>query len=175
MDQQVFEGKGAKPDHQYACRTAKGNRQRTRASGMSFQKQRFRYDRLKDCWRWPSGKPLRFCEICSGAYIREGICDKCQDARRAEIARGKVTWMREKGRPGRFPLLSRGQIKCVDCVSSTTKRPDWAKPIDDTATEWDHRDWREPLKVVPVCRMHNSRRGRAMTAHEASFHKAVPA
>lgn len=128
---------------------------------MTQGKLRFRYDHKRHCWRWSSGHPLRFCELCKGPHIRSGLCKICQDARKAEIRGGRRMWERARGQPRAYPLLCQGTTKCVDCVRR-------GRDVR-LATEWDHRDWREPLKVEPVCRNHNSQRGRAMTAYEASF------
>lgn len=131
------------------------------------EKPRIRYDYRRHFWRWSSGHPVRVCVICGGPHIRQGICHKCQDARRAEISRGKVIWLRESGRPRAYPALNSGEVHCVDCIMRNITHPKAGKI--QAATEWDHRDWREPLKVEPVCRNHNAQRGRAMTAFEASF------
>lgn len=47
---------------------------------------------------------------------------------------------------GLLPILD-GSISCVDCGG--------------IAHQYDHRDYRKPLDVVPVCRSCNQRRGRA--------------
>lgn len=142
---------------------------------MTSAKPHFRYDYRRRDWRavyysvlgnetWGrslSRKRLCRCEICSGPAVKHGIdalCKTCSDARYAEIKTQRCIFVnaRNAGKIGRLD----GQ-QCVDCSSPSP------------ATDWEHRDWREPLKVEPVCRMHNARRGRAMTAHEASFR--VPA
>lgn len=132
------------------------------------QKPHFRYDYWRRSWRGAAGQPLRFCIICFAPHVRKGICNICRDARRAEISKGKAVWLRESGKPRAYPYLGEGKTKCVDCIERNREYPH-ALHRSDIATEWDHRDWREPLKVVPVCRAHNSHRGRAMTAYEASF------
>lgn len=48
-------------------------------------------------------------------------------------------------REGKIKQLSKHEIKCVDC--------------GEKATEWDHRDYRKPLDVEPVCRKCNNHRG----------------
>ncbi len=46
---------------------------------------------------------------------------------------------------GKLPRLSENHIKCTDC--------------DERATDYDHRDYRKPLKVEPTCRKCNLNRG----------------
>jgi hypothetical protein len=79
----------------------------------------------------------RRCTPCNNAY---------SDAMRAanavigrEIARGRMTKAKEH--------------LCVDCGSQ--------------AFDWDHRDYRKPLEVVPVCRGCNVRRGSAKWRDES--------
>lgn len=151
---------------QYADQGAVTDRDVTKGlETANYVKPRFRYDYHRRLWRWSdTGHLLRFCDICRGPHVRRGLCGKCQTARKAEIKNGRRIWLRASGRPHAYPLLCQGATQCVDC----TKR---GRDIR-LATEWDHRDWREPLKVEPVCRNHNSQRGRAMTAYEASFQAA---
>lgn len=37
------------------------------------EKLRFRYDHRRRFWRWSTGHPLRFCNICTGPHIRTKI------------------------------------------------------------------------------------------------------
>lgn len=143
---------------------------------MTPRKPHFRFDYRRAQWlavyytfegyktggRSFPAKSLLPCEICGGPAVKRGLntlCDTCSDARRAEIIKQRQVFVnaRNSGKIGHVDGL-----QCVDCAPDfvTSKRP---------ATEWEHRDWREPLKVEPICRMHNTRRGRAMTAYEASF------
>lgn len=56
----------------------------------------------------------------------------------------------EMNKAKRRGVLSKldGSINCVDCNAE--------------ATEYDHRDYRKPLDVEPVCRTCNRRRGHAV-------------
>jgi hypothetical protein len=54
---------------------------------------------------------------------------------------------------GLLPRLAKEFYTCVDCRS---KR----------ATAWDHRDYRKPLNVEPVCSSCNTLRGSALTPKE---------
>lgn len=135
---------------------------------MSPPKLRFRFDVVKRVWRHLSGdlagRRVNLCRFCKLFSERMGTCIACQNARNAEIKQQRRIFTNAV-RAGKIPSLADRQTPCVDCKgTSKPRRP---------ATEWDHRDWREPLKVEPVCRFHNSHRGRAMTAHEASFQRKV--
>lgn len=119
---------------------------------------RYEYDRLE--WRSVSypNKRVCQCEICGGPAVKHGrdaLCKICSDARTAEIKAQRRVFLNAKRRGQIGDVAGR---QCVDC-----------KLGGRAVTDWEHRDWREPLKVQPVCRMHNSHRGRAMTAYEASF------
>ena len=133
------------------------------------QKPRLRFDYRKDRWRL-NGLPFELCHICGRPNHRKGTCGRCQNSRYEEM-RAQRRVFNNAIRRGALPDLSSVKINCVDCEKYSQKNPEGWKNKDLTASEWDHRDWREPLKVEPVCRMHNARRGRAMTAYEASFVK----
>lgn len=131
---------------------------------MNQPKPRFRYDHSRIEWRSVSypGKRVCQCEICGGPAVKQSkstLCMLCSRARSLEINKQRRVFINAL-RSGKIGSAAGRQ--CVDCAPDivTFKKP---------ATEWEHRDWREPLKVVPICRMHNARRGRAMTAYEASF------
>ena len=49
---------------------------------------------------------------------------------------------------GKLPDLKATEVFCVDC--------------GERATQYDHRDYGEPLKVEPVCRSCNAKRGKAL-------------
>ena len=145
------------------------------------EKPRLRFDYRKDRWRL-DGFPFELCHICGRPNRRKGTCGICQNARYQEMRTQRRIFLNAL-RSGLIPSLADRLTKCVDCVyhenNLPSQWPDTPVMIEhrkirieqqmDVATEWDHRDWREPLKVEPVCRMHNARRGRAMTAFEASF------
>lgn len=94
------------------------------------------------------------CVVCGGAYIdrpsRRCHCDRClmafyQSGDRAMAAVAKAIATGALMRPATY--------KCVDC--------------DKQAQQYDHRDYRKPLDVDPVCRSCNQRRGRALFDHLA--------
>lgn len=107
---------------------------------------------------WLRGnRRLRICEICSGPAYRASwgaVCLDCREAREIEVRESHRIFAGAL-REGQFQSLPDGKTECVDC--------------DAPAMVWEHRDAREPLSVEPCCRSCNRRRGRAMTAHEASF------
>jgi hypothetical protein len=65
----------------------------------------------------------------------------------AYLAHGAVARAVAKGELPRAHALS-----CTDCGAQ--------------ASEYDHRDYSQPLVVEPVCRLHNRRRGRAKPHHD---------
>lgn len=54
---------------------------------------------------------------------------------------------------GELPNLKKRIVFCVDCKESR-------------ATEYDHRDYSQPLKVYPVCHPCNTKRGPAIVSKE---------
>ena len=58
---------------------------------------------------------------------------------------------------GKFPRLTEVMIPCVDC--------------GERATDYDHRDYRQPLMVVPTCRSCNLLRGAGISG---SLHLETP-
>jgi|SRR5208283_4782775 len=58
-------------------------------------------------------------------------------------------------RNGKLPNLKKEVVKCSDC--------------DSRAVQYDHRDYNQPLKVDPVCRSCNGRRGKAKFEVPAGF------
>lgn len=73
------------------------------------------------------------CRPCSGEYLGQ-----------MTQAIGAVNAAKSQGL---LPRLRGSGIACVDC----------GKPAHD----YDHRDYRKPLEVVPVCRSCNLKRGPA--------------
>ena len=71
-------------------------------------------------------------------------CDGCHDEMSAVRARAIVA-VRKAIRSGVLPALD--TQRCVDC--------------EDEAEVYEHRDYSQPLRVQPVCRRCNQRRGPA--------------
>lgn len=79
-----------------------------------------------------------------GQYKHACFCREC-GWQREEIARKAIAQVHRAQRQGLIPKAK--TATCVDCG---------APGFDN-----DHRDYMEPLKVVPVCRSCNQRRGPA--------------
>lgn len=56
---------------------------------------------------------------------------------------------------GVLPDLSLGEYACVDCGAA--------------ATQYEHRDYRHPLDVEPVCKACNLKRGRGQWPSDADY------
>lgn len=95
-------------------------------------------------------------ELCSLCHLPESMSDICglcraiyqpkyRHPRQYVVGRAHRTVVKAM-RNGDLPPLG---IKCVDCGG--------------LATEWDHRDYNDPLRVDPVCRSCNCKRGEALS------------
>lgn len=73
----------------------------------------------------------KYCGPCSNPKIGKPLAHKAREI--AALAR----------RTGKLPSFE--GVKCVNC--------------GEPATQYDHRDYRKPLEVEPVCRLCNNRRG----------------
>lgn len=93
----------------------------------------------------PRRKMARVCLYCRAEItIRyKRICEHCRIERRHIVAdcRALFQMAKHRGDIDSAPV----NLKCIDCG----KR----------AAHWEHRDYREPLKVVPVCATCNHERG----------------
>lgn len=92
-------------------------------------------------------KVKRKCVYCFGRVVgKMRICFDCKKKRKTlqmRCAKIVMVAMRE----GRLPHLIDENSECADC--------------GDRASVYDHRDYRMPLNVVPVCDSCNLRRGPA--------------
>lgn len=75
-------------------------------------------------------KPRRISPVADGSLRQRRVA---QNAVKAAVKRGAL------------PDLRKVPVKCADC--------------GERATCWDHRDYRAPLDVSPVCKGCNNRRG----------------
>jgi len=110
----------------------------------------------------PNQKLKRFkCYVCKQAEMVTGgshmfLCSKCKPSRlehgryvRQSILTGREEAMTEVAKAIRDGRLSHpSELSCSDCHGQ--------------ATEYDHRDYRRPLDVDPVCRRCNLLRGPAI-------------
>jgi len=91
----------------------------------------------------------KICPDCGAQYDgQRRCCGSCH------IARYGVRWrLLERANGAVASAINAGKLQnpktmiCVDCGNA--------------ATEYDHRDYRKPLDVAPVCRPCNHRRGPA--------------
>lgn len=120
---------------------------------------RKRLARRAEAMRWHGVKHV-MCGACGRTYETHKMarvnarCHECEVA--AEQTRGLVTGMVAKAvRQGILPHPS--TLKCSDCGIQ--------------ASEYDHRDYSQPLQVAPVCRGCNVRRGPGAPFNR--FHKAA--
>ncbi len=85
------------------------------------------------------------CGYCFAAISpRSRICEDCKKLRHKVLQRCKGAMTRAHA-SGKLERLFTGKQKCVDCGGS--------------ASVWDHRDYRKPLDVSPVCDSCNHVRG----------------
>lgn len=98
---------------------------------------RRRVDRQCKC-----GATIPWCyNVCRDCSLRRFLRSRYLSG--ATLAHGAVAQARRHGE-----LADPRTMSCTDC--------------EGTATEYDHRDYNEPLKVEPVCRGCNARRGKAI-------------
>ena len=127
-----------------------------------YVKPRARFNWNRQAWfeakrRLP--RRLTTCAICGGpAFGREikagALCADCRYARIQE-QREAYRAFRLAIMDGFIRRLPDGKTSCSDCGAP--------------ATCWEHRDYRNPTAVEPACDSCNTKRGRGMTAYEASF------
>lgn len=120
-------------------------------------RRRLRWDWRRGLWKEVSiyGRLLNWvlhCPSCGQQALMgmRGTCGNCDHSRHLRLYRLRYPAINAVAgaiREGRIPRLD-GRIACVDC----------GKP----ATCYDHRSYAEPLKVDPVCRSCNTRRGPAL-------------
>lgn len=67
------------------------------------------------------------------------------ERKRAPLIARAAQYVTEAQLRGLLPDLRLAAVRCTDCPN--------------TATQWDHRDYRKPLAVEPVCKGCNLRRG----------------
>ena len=86
------------------------------------------------------------CRDCGGwkFYGQQVLCDPCQSVYGTAMRECNRVIHGEKS-AGRLPNAK--TLICVDCGAQ--------------AHDYDHRDYRKPLDVVPVCRSCNLKRGPA--------------
>jgi len=125
------------------------------------EKPRARFNWNRQAWFEVRGphRRLKRCSICSGPSFGNGkkhgsMCFTCVCAR-VDEQREAYRVFRQAIMDGIVRRLPDGTTKCVDCGA--------------VATCWEHRDYREPTLVEPACDSCNTKRGRGMTAYEASF------
>lgn len=103
------------------------------------------------CWDHETKRKIRSCRACKAAYMRDwrktpkGILCTFRhnhDLRftRIETAKSAVYVARRDGK-----LQPPSQFKCVDC--------------GEIAKNWEHRDYKKPLMIEPVCVSCNQKRG----------------
>ncbi len=125
---------------------------------MTVEKIRARWNRANGRWQEFSEKwgwaPyfLQACPVCNGPWLRgssAAMCNPCsRRAREKVIAITRVghAAVAKAKKDGTLPELD-GSVPCVDCGAP--------------ARDYDHRNYDNPLDVVPVCRRCNIRRGPA--------------
>lgn len=101
----------------------------------------------KLCEKPTPGRFHRTCSTCWGLEVAKNVeCPPDMHLRRAGALVSKAK------RKGLLPPLT-GDIPCDDCGGP--------------ATQYDHRDYRYPLWVAPVCRRCNIRRGQGRKGRAA--------
>lgn len=112
--------------------------------GRSCGKVRLTFQRpCGSCGKWCTG---RMFSRSSSASRRAVICGKCHQGnmrKRADLQRRAGIAVKTAVRTGALPHV--GTLICADCGRH--------------AQQYDHRDYRRPLDVAPVCRKCNARRG----------------
>lgn len=136
---------------------------------MKEPKRRLRWDYGRALWRVMNmrriGTPTCYwlapCGMCGAeAHLAnaKGLCLECRVAhdRRLVAIRWKAHHLVWRAiRDGELPRLD-GLIRCVDCGAP--------------AVVYDHRSYAEPLKVDPVCKSCNGRRGPALETAALVIH-----
>lgn len=82
----------------------------------------------------------RFCNPC--AQVRARAAGRCNSSTYQQLARSYVSAAIKRGD---LPSLTTNVVDCADCGAR--------------AEQYDHRDYFQPMKVDPVCRSCNMRRG----------------
>lgn len=131
---------------------------------------RLRWDYDRAAWRHVSAAGelmllwYKACAACGAMESHMGanraLCFRCrrrQCDRIGAIAGPAQRAVMKAIREGRLPRLD-GSIPCVDCSAP--------------AAVYDHRDYRRPLDVEPVCRRCNVRRGPAVDVAHLWFKSA---
>lgn len=124
-----------------------------------FPKRRFRFDAVRNLWRRVRSDGLLAidwlckCILCGQltmtARYKEPYCRDCMCEHYKKLNYISGVAHNAVGRAVKDGLLPRidANTKCVDCGKS--------------AKVYDHRDYRKPLEVEPVCHSCNSLRGPA--------------
>ena len=137
---------------------------------MSYDRRpRLRWDRRHGTWRERNERHgtwmpyfLRKCPRCGGEFIAvksAQMCDGCATPlvlERFQITSKAHNAVAKAKKQGLLPALD-GSVSCTDCGG--------------VATCYDHRDYRDPLAVQPVCRRCNVRRGSASGLEHLSRRK----
>lgn len=122
-----------------------------------YGKNVLRFDYQRNIWRYGLQAYLRKCAWCGTECIcgfTGKLCLKCSKAKAREASRAHaaVSAMVIAGLVKKLPCDG---INCVDCGKQ--------------ATHWEHRDYRKPQEIEPICKSCNTKRGHAMTAYAAKL------
>ena len=101
------------------------------------------------------------CIDCGKSFERDAGAWRCWpcDTKVQEIRLAARRIVSDAVRAGLLPPLK--SVVCVDCEAP--------------AVAYDHRDYRRPLAVAPVCLACNSRRGPAAWRKQSRISEGVPA
>jgi hypothetical protein len=102
------------------------------------------------------------CTFCGAAWetadhVLRTTCDDCQSKHAAE-SRIAIAQVYKAVQRGDMPKAA--ELACVDCPAP--------------ASVYDHRDYLQPLKVEPVCRPCNMKRGPALNSFWRGQQMAQP-
>jgi hypothetical protein len=122
-------------------------------------KPRFRYF-PRGRYRWRSVEYPEYClKVCAecGQLCETGMksarCRPCASDRYKEILKAQVPAVSAVNKAVKSGFLAKPATQlCVDCGKQ--------------AAYYDHRDYRKPLDVEPVCRSCNRKRGHALDVVE---------